>query len=68
LSKARAYSRPRDYRRNRVSGGTFFFTVNPLGRRSDLSVMQVETLRDPVRGVRGKGGASSLKKADAGIR
>ena len=27
-----------DYRRNRVPGGTYFFTVNPLERRSGLLV------------------------------
>jgi REP element-mobilizing transposase RayT len=27
-----------DYRRNRARGGTFFFTVNLRGRRSDLLV------------------------------
>src|SRR5690348_53491 len=41
-----------DYRRNRVSGGTFFFTVNLLDRRSDLLVTQIDTLRDAVRRVR----------------
>ena len=34
-----------DYRRNRVPGGTFFFTVNLLDRRSDLSVTQIRALR-----------------------
>ena len=29
-----------DYRRNRVPGGTFFFTVNLRDRRSDLLVTQ----------------------------
>jgi hypothetical protein len=28
-----------DYRRNRVPGGAFFFTVNLLDRRSDLRRM-----------------------------
>jgi len=41
-----------DYRRNRVPGGTFFFTVNLLDRRSDLLVTQIEILRDAVRRVR----------------
>lgn len=31
-----------DYRRNRVPGGTFFFTVNLLDRRSDLLVIQTD--------------------------
>jgi REP-associated tyrosine transposase len=37
-----------DYRRNRVAGGTFFFTVNLLDRRSDLLVTQIDLLRDAV--------------------
>ncbi len=41
-----------DYRRNRVPGGTFFFTVNLLDRRSDLLVLQIDRLRDAVRRVR----------------
>ena len=34
-----------DYRRNRVPGGTYFFTVNLANRRSDLLVREIETLR-----------------------
>lgn len=41
-----------DYRRNRVSGGTFFFTVNLLDRRSNLLVRHIDALRDAVRRVR----------------
>ena len=41
-----------DYRRNRVPGGTFFFTVNLLDRRSDLLVTQIDALRNAVRQVR----------------
>jgi putative transposase len=41
-----------DYRRNRVQGGTFFFTVNLLDRRSDLLVTQIQALRDAVGQVR----------------
>jgi putative transposase len=37
------------YRRNRVPGGTFFFTVNLLDRRSDLLVTRIDALRDSVR-------------------
>ena len=37
-----------DYHRNRVPGGTFFFTVNLLDRRSDLLVTQINILRDAV--------------------
>jgi putative transposase len=41
-----------DYRRNRVPGGTFFFTVNLLDRRSDLLVTRIDALRQAVRQVR----------------
>ena len=37
-----------DYRRNRVAGGTYFFTVNLAERRSDLLVLHIDTLRDAV--------------------
>jgi putative transposase len=43
-----------DYRRNRVPGGIFFFTVNLLDRRPDLMVTQIEILRDAVRRVRAR--------------
>src|SRR5207248_2670193 len=35
-----------DYRRNRIPGGTFFFTVNLLDRRSNLLVARIDALRD----------------------
>jgi putative transposase len=38
-----------DYRRNRVPGGIFFFTVNLLDRHSDLLVTHVDALRAAVR-------------------
>jgi len=41
-----------DYRRNRVPGGTYFFTVNLRDRRSDLLVTEIERLRDAVRWTR----------------
>jgi putative transposase len=41
-----------DYRRNRVPGGTFFFTVNLLDRGSDLLVAEIAVLREAVRRVR----------------
>jgi putative transposase len=41
-----------DYRRNRVPGGTFFFTVNLLDRRSNFLVRHIEALRAAVRRVR----------------
>jgi putative transposase len=43
-----------DYRRNRVPGGTFFFTVNLRDRRSDLLVAQIDLLRGAVRRVRAR--------------
>jgi hypothetical protein len=43
-----------DYCRNQVSGGTFFFAVNLLDRRSDLLVTQIDVLRDAVRRVRAR--------------
>jgi putative transposase len=43
-----------DYRRNRVPGGAFFFTVNPRDRRSDLLVAQIDLLRGAVRRVRAR--------------
>jgi putative transposase len=41
-----------DYRRNRVPGGTYFFTVNLANRRSDLLIREIATLRAAVRAVR----------------
>jgi putative transposase len=41
-----------DYRRNRVPGGTYFFTVNLTDRRSDLLVQHIDMLRDAVRTLR----------------
>ncbi len=43
-----------DYRRNRIPGGTYFFTVNLLDRRRRLLVEHVEALRAAVRNVRDK--------------
>ena len=43
-----------DYRRNRVPGGTFFFTVNLLDRRSNLLVARIDALRDAVRQTRAR--------------
>jgi putative transposase len=40
-----------NYRRNRVPGGTYFFTVNLLDRRSDLLVAEIDMLRASVRDV-----------------
>jgi putative transposase len=41
-----------DYRRNRVPGGTYFFTVNLRDRTSDLLVAEIESLRAAVRWTR----------------
>jgi len=41
-----------NYRRNRVPGGCYFFTVNLLDRRSDLLVSEIDALRDAVREAR----------------
>ncbi|WP_031430956.1 REP-associated tyrosine transposase [Methylomicrobium agile] len=38
-----------NYRRCRVSGGTYFFTVNLLERRLDLLVRHIDLLREAVR-------------------
>ena len=43
-----------DYRRNRVAGGCYFFTVNLRDRRSDLLVLGIETLRSAVRATRAR--------------
>jgi len=43
-----------NYRRNRVPGGTYFFTVNLLDRRSDLLVREIDALREAVRRTRGR--------------
>src|SRR5215469_16062723 len=41
-----------NYRRLRVPGGTYFFTVNLLDRKSDLLVRKIELLREVVKKVR----------------
>jgi len=41
-----------DYRRYRVAGGTYFFTVNLLERQRDTLVRQVDALREAVRATR----------------
>ena len=38
-----------DYRRNRVPGGTYFFTVNLRDRHSNLLVIEIAALRHAVR-------------------
>ena len=41
-----------DYRRLRIPGGTYFFTLNLLERRSDLLVRHIDALRAAVRRTR----------------
>ena len=41
-----------EYRRNRVPGGSFFFSLNLLDRGSDLLVAHVDVLREAVRRTR----------------
>jgi len=41
-----------DYRRNRIPGGTYFFTVNLRDRRLDLLVRHIDVLRGAVRQTR----------------
>ena len=41
-----------DYRRFRVPGGTYFFTINLLERRSDLLIRNIDVLREAVRRTR----------------
>jgi putative transposase len=43
-----------DYRRNRVPGGTYFFTVNLADRRSNLLTQEIDALRNAVRKVRAR--------------
>jgi putative transposase len=43
-----------NYRRNRVPGGSYFFTVNLRDRRSDLLVAEIEALRSSVRVTRAR--------------
>ena len=40
-----------NYRRNRIPGATYFFTVNLRDRRSGLLVTQIDALREAVRNV-----------------
>jgi putative transposase len=42
------------YRRHRLAGGCYFFTVNLRDRRSDLLVRGIETLRSAVRATRAR--------------
>jgi hypothetical protein len=56
-----------DYRRNRVPGGTFFFTVNLLDRRSGLLVTHIDALRAAVRKALG-GNAFSHRRVGCAAR
>lgn len=42
------------YRRARVPGATYFFTVNLFNRRSDLLVRHIELLRETERATRSR--------------
>ena len=41
-----------DYRRYRVPGGTYFFTINLQNRHSDLLVRRIDAFREAVRRTR----------------
>ena len=43
-----------NYRRNRVRGGTYFFTVNLQDRTSDLLITEIDALRSAVRATRAR--------------
>ena len=43
-----------DYRRHRIPGGTYFFTVNLLDRRQAFLVERIDALRNAVRTVRAR--------------
>jgi len=43
-----------NYRRNRVEGGCYFFTVNLCDRRSDMLVAEIDSLRGAVRAARAR--------------
>jgi putative transposase len=43
-----------NYRRNRIPGGTYFFTVNLADRRSDLLTREITPLRAAIRATRQK--------------
>lgn len=40
------------YRRNRIAGGTYFFTLNLRDRRQKVLIAHLDAFRDVVRGVR----------------
>ena len=42
------------YRRNRIAGATYFFTVTLRDRRSDLLVREIDALRDAWRKAAGR--------------
>jgi REP element-mobilizing transposase RayT len=52
-----------NYRRNRIPGGTYFFTVNLLERKSGLLVKHIGELREAVRVVRDKEGRRADKRS-----
>jgi putative transposase len=40
------------YHRNRIAGGTYFFTLNLRDRRQKMLVTHIDAFRDVLRGVR----------------
>jgi len=52
-----------DYRRNRIPGATYFFTVNFEDRRSDMLVAHIDVLREAVRQA-----AARWRQRDGGMR
>lgn len=43
-----------NYRRSRVKGGTYFFTVNTLNRQQELLIRHIDTLRDAFKSVKNR--------------
>jgi len=53
-SPASWYTYQMNYRRNRVAGGTYFFTVNLLNRNADFLTKHIDDLRNAIRVTREK--------------
>jgi putative transposase len=43
-----------NYRRSRVKGGTYFFTVNTLNRQQELLIRHIDALRDAFKSVKNR--------------
>ncbi|HEV2336383.1 MAG TPA: hypothetical protein VGS13_12850 [Stellaceae bacterium] len=54
-----------DYRRNRIPGAAYFFTVNLLDRHSGLLVTQIDGLREAVRRTRLQSPVTALAECAA---